>query len=415
MGIPSLHEAQAELGRTLRDQGALGAVVIELLPLALVERSFGEATYQALRSQMDPLLLEMKDRVRQGDTLTRDDQAVDRFMLFLGRRHDEVAFVASDLRKLAERVEEYLTPRVGRLTLPYLRERPSLHVGYGFTLFNPLESDDRQILRLIADALESAELRRRLRDRDQREHLLEVIHNRQLWTAFQPIVEMGTRHPMAYEGLSRGPRGSDLEFPSALFGLASRHNLVEELERACRRQAFIDWEVFGAKGRLFVNTVPATVRDTSFQGRGVLDFLGPRLSPRFVTLEITERQVIENLNLYREAMHAFLDMGFTFAIDDVGAGYSGLETMTTLGASYFKIDMGLVRDVHQKRVNQQVVRAILDMGTSVGATVIAEGIQTEEEAACLAELGVRYGQGYLFGRPQDPYTPKTRVVIRSGG
>ena len=85
-----------------------------------------------------------------------------------------------------------------------------------------------------------------------------------------------------------------------------------------------------------------------------------------MTLEINERQVIENLNLYREAMHSFLDLGFTFAIDDVGAGYSGLETMATLGASYLKIDMGLVRDVHQKRVSQQVVKAILEMGEGVG-------------------------------------------------
>ena len=64
--------------------------------------------------------------------------------------------------------------------------------------------------------------------------------------------------------------------------------------------------------------------------------------------------------------------------------------------------MGLVRDVHQKRVNQQVVKAILELGAGVDATVIAEGIETREEAAALQDLGLRYGQGYLFGRPRDP-------------
>ena len=155
-----------------------------------------------------------------------------------------------------------------------------------------------------------------------------------------------------------------------------------------------------------MNTVPATVRDTSFLGRGVLDYLGPKLSPRMVTLEITERQVIENLSLYREAMHSFLDLGFTFAIDDLGAGYSGLETVATLGASYLKIDMGLVRDVHQKKVSQQVVKAILEMGNAVGATVIAEGIETVEESETLKGLGLRYAQGYFYGRPQDPYAAR---------
>jgi EAL domain-containing protein (putative c-di-GMP-specific phosphodiesterase class I) len=174
----------------------------------------------------------------------------------------------------------------------------------------------------------------------------------------------------------------------------------------------VDWAVFGAPGRLFVNTVPATVRDASFQGRGVLDFLGSALSPRNVTLEITERQVIENYTMYRDAMHAFLDLGFTFAIDDLGAGYSGLETVATLGASYLKIDMGLVRDVHQKRASQQIIKAIVEMSSGVGATLIAEGIQNQEEADAIVDLGIRYGQGFLFARPIDPYATGTHKVVK---
>jgi EAL domain-containing protein (putative c-di-GMP-specific phosphodiesterase class I) len=197
-----------------------------------------------------------------------------------------------------------------------------------------------------------------------------------------------------------------------LFGRANRHGLVEELERSCRRQGFVDWEAFGAPGRLFMNTVPATIRDTSFIGRGVLDYLGPHMSPRLVTLEITERQVIENLNLYRDAMHAFLDMGFSFAIDDVGAGYSGLETVAALRPTYLKIDMSLVRDVHQKKMSQQVVKAIVEMSGGIDATVIAEGIQTQDEADAVRDLGVRFGQGYLFGRPVDPYaSPRPKAVL----
>ena len=334
MALVTFRDAHDEIGRVLREHGCLGAVLVDLAPLAQIERSFGGATYSSLRSQIEPVLLEMKDRFRQGDLLTRDEREGDRFLLFLGgRRNTDPAapFLVADLRKLADRVEEFLQPRIGRLTLPYRRERPIIEVGYGLVLYSPLENDERQVLRLIEDAHESLDLRRRVRERDQKEQLLEIIYNRQIWTAFQPIVEIESRQVVGWEGLSRGPRGSDLELPLVLFGRAGRHGLTEELERSCRRQGFVDWEVFGAPGRLFFNTVPATIRDTSFIGRGVLDYLGPRMSPRLVTLEITERQVIENLNLYRDAMHAFLDMGFSFAIDDVGAGYSGLETVAALG------------------------------------------------------------------------------------
>ena len=406
MTIPTFRDVSGEVGRVLLEQGALGAVLVDLAPLAPIERSFGGAAFRALRAQIDPLLDEMRERFRSSDLLTRDEREGDRFVLFLaGRREGEGPFVNVNLRKLADRVEEFLGPRIGRLSLPYQRERPEIDVGYGFVLWSPLESPERQVLRLIDEARASSELRRRVRERDQRELLTEIIFNRQIWTAFQPIVELASRAVMGWEGLSRGPRGSELELPLVLFARAARFGLTAELERSCRRQAFIDWGILGARERLFLNTVPATVRDTSFLGRGVLDYLGPRLSPHSVTLEITERQVIENLSLYREAMQAFTDLGFSFAIDDVGAGHSGLETVAVLRPSYLKIDMALVRDVHLKKVNQQVVKAILEMGAGLGATVIAEGIQTAEEAEAIAGLGVRYGQGYYLARPVDPYAP----------
>ena len=406
MAIPTFRDVSGEVGRVLLEQGALGAVLVDLAPLAPIERSFGGTAFRALRAQIDPLLDEMRERFRSSDLLTRDEREGDRFVLFLaGRREAEGPFVNVNLRKLADRVEEFLGPRIGRLSLPYQRERPEIDVGYGFVLWSPLESPERQVLRLIDEARASSELRRRVRERDQRELLTEIIFNRQLWTAFQPIVELASRAVMGWEGLSRGPRGSELELPLVLFARAARFGLTAELERSCRRQAFIDWGILGAPERLFLNTVPATVRDTSFLGRGVLDYLGPRLSPHSVTLEITERQVIENLSLYREAMQAFTDLGFSFAIDDVGAGHSGLETVAVLRPSYLKIDMALVRDVHLKKVNQQVVKAILEMASGLGATVIAEGIQTAEEAEAIAGLGVRFGQGYYLARPVDPYAP----------
>jgi EAL domain-containing protein (putative c-di-GMP-specific phosphodiesterase class I) len=408
MSIPTFREVQDLITAQLREQGFLAAILVDLGPLAHIERAFGGTAFRTLRAQVDPLLVEMRERFRQDDVVTRDEREGDRFLLFLSApRRTDTPFRSENLRKIAERVEEFLNPRVGRLTLPYLKERPVLVAGYGLVLWSPLESPERQVLRLVDDAVACADIRARVRDREQRERLLEIIQNREIWTAFQPIVELGSARAIGWEGLSRGPRGSDLEPPIVLFGRAARYSVTEELERACRRQAFIDWRVFGQRGRLFLNTVPGTIRDTSFLGRGVLDYLGPELAPSDVTLEITERQVIENLNLYREAMHSFTDLGFSFAIDDVGAGYSGLETVAVLKPAYLKIDIALVRDVHQKKVSQQVVKAILDMGEGLGASVIAEGIQTREEVQALQEIGVQWGQGYFYARPVDPYAEQT--------
>src|SRR6185436_2575697 len=123
--------------------------------------------------------------------------------------------------------------------------------------------------------------------------------------------------------------------------------------------------------------------------------------PDRIVIEITEKLVIENYSLFREAMAYFTDLGMSFAVDDVGAGYSGLEAIARLKPAFLKIDTMLVRDVHSSLVNREMVKAIISMGQGIGATVIAEGIQTQEEAGALLKMGVNYGQGFYLARP-DP-------------
>jgi EAL domain-containing protein (putative c-di-GMP-specific phosphodiesterase class I) len=389
-----------EITTALRTRGGLGAILIDIVDLERVERAFGRSAYESLRARIESQVREACERNRPNDILVAENADHDRFLLFLtGDRLGH--YSAAEHRHLADRIHDSLAPRIARIALVFSRERVSVDVGCGFVLYSPLASTHRQMRQLIDAALRSARFRRALLEERQHDDLLEIIYNRRIRTVFQPIVDILQRKAMGHEALTRGPRGSDIESPLVLFGVAERLGLVEELDRSCRHQIFQDWETFGGSGRLFINIVPSTIRDPSFLGRGIIDAFGTRLSPQLVTLEITERQIIENLNLYREAMRDFIEMGFTFAIDDLGAGYSGLESLVNLGASYLKIDMGLVRDVHQKRISQQVVKAIAELGTGVGATVIAEGIETEEEAETIVNLGVHYGQGYLFGRPVE--------------
>ncbi|HWW92310.1 MAG TPA: EAL domain-containing protein, partial [Vicinamibacteria bacterium] len=97
----------------------------------------------------------------------------------------------------------------------------------------------------------------------------------------------------------------------------------------------------------------------------------------------------------------FTDLGMSFAVDDVGAGYSGLESIAKLKPTYLKIDTALVREVHVSVVNRAMCKAIISLGNSIGATVIAEGIHSAEETEALKAMGVEYGQGFYLARP-DP-------------
>ena len=214
------------------------------------------------------------------------------------------------------------------------------------------------------------------------------------------------RSSSRFEALSRGQRGTGLEAADALFGAAEQHNLLVEVDRLCRRRALLNSGRIPSTAKIFVNTLPATIRDPQFRGKALIDFLDKaQVSPERIVIEITEKLVIDNYTLFREAMAYYTDLGMSFAVDDVGAGYSGLESIARLKPTFLKIDIALVRDVHASLVNREMVKAIVAMGRGIGATVIAEGIHAEEEARALLSMGVSWGQGFLLARPEPGPEP----------
>src|SRR4029078_3856660 len=181
-----------------------------------------------------------------------------------------------------------------------------------------------------------------------------------------------------------------------------QHGLRVAPDRLCRRRPLLSSGRIPSNAKIFVNTLPATIRDPQFRGKALIDLLDrAQVSPDRIVIEITEKLVIDNYNLFREAMAYFTELGMSVAVDDLGAVYSGLEAIARLNPHYLKIDISLVRDVHVALVNREMVKAIIAMGHGIGAAVIAEGIHTEDEALALQTMGSDWGQGYLLSRA-DP-------------
>ncbi|MEY3701224.1 MAG: hypothetical protein RI891_516, partial [Gemmatimonadota bacterium] len=118
-----------------------------------------------------------------------------------------------------------------------------------------------------------------------------------------------------------------------------------------------------------------------------------------VVLEITERTKLDaSLNLPTRVKQ-LRAMGYRLAVDDLGAGYSGLSSITQLEPSIVKLDMSLIRDIHESMTRRAVVASMVILCQSMNIQIIAEGVEKVEEAAALWDLGIELTQGYLFGRP----------------
>ena len=406
--IAPYHERLLDLDRELTERGSLGVLVLDASPLATIEDEYGTPAYEEVRQRAFKILDESRGKdYRQGDILCLDRPRGLRFLFLLDRkRRRNVALSVADLRTARGRLVSSLVEKLSRSAYPYVKKAPALDVGYGLAVHNPLLHPNRVIERAFEEALSQAAHLRRADELLVLERLQDILLRERVVTAYQPILRMQEGTIMGFEALSRGPRGSGLESATELFEAAERHGLRVELDRLCRKRALLSSARIPSNAKIFVNTLPATMRDPQFRDKALIDFLDKaQVAPDRIVIEITEQEVIENHAIFRDTMAYFTGLGMSFAVDDVGAGYSGLDTIAKLRPGYLKIDIGLVRDVHVIPVNRQMVKALIALGHGMDAKVIAEGIQNEEETQVLRAMGVDFGQGYHLARPDAGQEP----------
>lgn len=218
--------------------------------------------------------------------------------------------------------------------------------------------------------------------------------------AFQPIVDVESRSVWGYEALVRGVRGASA---GSVFSKVARKRLpcFEEL---CRSRAFelasILWTQ-EMKQYLSVNASPLFLVESDC-GVNRLEEAVHRCSlrPENVVIELTEMDRISDLQQLAQVVNSLRVAGFKTAIDDFGSGHSGLLRLAEVPVDYIKLDMDLVRNLHKSQAKQGILDGVLHICREVGSEPIAEGVESEEEAAVLASRGVRLLQGFHFACPQ---------------
>ena len=213
--------------------------------------------------------------------------------------------------------------------------------------------------------------------------------------AFQPIVDTNVREVFSHEALIRGPSN---EPAYRILGQVPADRLLE-FDQKARIEAIGLAVRLGIVSRLNLNFMPQSLHSRA----AILTTL--EAADRFhlpidrLVLEVTEGAVIDDQAQFAEVINEYRGLGLKVAIDDFGAGYSGLNLLTDFQPDQIKLDMKLVRGIEHHGPRQAIVRAIDQVCRDLGIDVIAEGVETVEEYAWLANEGVRLFQGYLFAKP----------------
>ncbi|MNB57024.1 Cyclic di-GMP phosphodiesterase YfgF [compost metagenome] len=247
---------------------------------------------------------------------------------------------------------------------------------------------------------------------EQLSALSSILTQSGLHSLFQPIICLSERRILGYEALTRGPSNSPLHSPIALFAVARQAGRLSELEIACRQSACRRFNEQQLPGKLFLNVSPESLLEAAHQPGRTLQLLQDfGIPPSQVVIELTEQTPIDDFQLLQTALHHYRAMGFSIALDDLGAGYSSLRLWSELRPDYVKIDRHFIDGIHQDALKREFVGSILQIAKASRAQVIAEGIELPEELAVLTEMGVDLVQGYLLGRPQEHPPRDARALM----
>ncbi|WP_027181366.1 GGDEF domain-containing protein [Oleidesulfovibrio alaskensis] len=279
----------------------------------------------------------------------------------------------------------------------------SIQINAGCAVCQPAADSVRQARGFMSALAEARQLAQQGMNAGQLHmagELRSILARKSLRTLYQPIINLSTGETAAWEALTRGPEGTVFESPLILFDMAEELGQLFAIERLCRESAVRGAGTLGPEQLLFLNVHPRTLTDPAFSTgntRNMLEAAG--LSPQNVVLEITERHSIRNFTLFYKTLAHYRGQGYKIAIDDAGTGYSGLSSIAEITPDFIKVDMSLIRGINRDPVRRALMETMISLADKIGSRVIAEGIETREEAMTLAETGAHFGQGFYFGRP----------------
>jgi cyclic di-GMP phosphodiesterase Gmr len=358
----------------------------------------------------DALLVEMARRLgldlRESDILSRISG--DEFMLLLNPIQSE------------GEVAEYIRFILQRLKAPFFIDQSEIFAStsIGVSLY-PEHGGSYDVLRQNADIamyrikngskgaaafFDSSMEREALARMKIEQSLRQAILEKRFCCAFQPKVDIRTKHIKGIEALVRLRDDEGvIQAPGTFINLAVELGLIDELTHLVLAEIVksIDPinEAFGPDITISINVAAKQAGNPEFM-RPFAEAIEATGFPRRFLIEVTEDAFVTKTHFQDEILPIFRKLGVGISIDDFGIGYSSLSALADITADEIKIDRSFITDIHKRPRSQGILRAIESLSEALGMTVIAEGVETFEELAYLqAATKIRYAQGFYFSRP----------------
>ncbi len=395
-GLPALPAVVEDVRRILESKGVVDVVYVDLGRSGGQETKLGWAAYDGAVREFASVLAALRagGEIGPQDVVCLHTVRSDRFLVFMAGGESPSATRRDQLLAALRARIEAAPPTSVLRTLP-------LAAGQARIQNDPIVRSERSIQQAVAQAMLESLVAREGVESEGRQEIARLITDSGVRTVFHPIVRLADGQIIGHEALTRPIRGVSFDSVEELFAFAESTDLLMEFERLCRRTAIETAARTPGLGLLFINASPSAIEDPEWAAGGMDEVLGHSgLSPRDVVVEITERVAVVRHAEFQEALRTFKERGYRVAVDDMGAGNASLQSLASIQPDFLKFDTSLVHDIDKSSIKQSLLETLRQLADKLGARVIAEGIEREEELQTLKKLGIELGQGFLFHRDE---------------
>jgi EAL domain-containing protein (putative c-di-GMP-specific phosphodiesterase class I)/GGDEF domain-containing protein len=387
-----------EVRALLRDRSHVGVIWISLGDRQMIEAVYGWQAYDQLLARAAELLEELRaERLGDAAVLSILGVRADAFVLFVPGRAGEPDMDSTRLVALTHEVERQLDQSLRAHDLPEDLFPGGIRVGGALLSEHPFCRFERRVYQAIVEARTLVERPKESDRLGWMAELQRLLHDRDVRTVYQPLVELSTGRTVGVEAYTRGPAGSPLMMPRVMFSLGRDAGLLGELDRLCRTRALTSLEDTARQGLVFVNTSAESLVDpdwSSPQTRERLTSLG--LDPGQVVLDISEDDLGSDLDQVADAVEALRGHGYRISIDNAGSSPRTVALVERLRPDFVKFDVTLVRGVAGNQLGRELVRSLASLARRAGAQLVAERVETAEERDVLTSCGAQLAQGHYF-------------------
>ncbi|MEH1832892.1 MAG: EAL domain-containing protein [Nostoc sp.] len=257
---------------------------------------------------------------------------------------------------------------------------------------------------------------------NQSDWLVEMLATERFTSYFQPIVYIkDTSKIFGYESLLRGlDEQGNLVLPGPILELATEAGLLPQLDQVARLSTITQVSRYQVSGHIFINFAPTSLYDPAFCLRSTVEAIDAAgISHDRVVFEVVESDNPQDLAHLKTVLQYYRNAGFLVALDDLGSGYSNLNLLHQLRPDFIKLDMELIRDVHQNLYKASITEKLLEITQKLNIQTVAEGIECIEELNWLQERGATFAQGHLIAKPSavpvttTPYFDPIALTVAS--